>query len=130
MLEALGNAKTIRNDNSSRFGKYVAVQYDADSIIIGASSETYLLERSRVVEIASGERNYHIFYQMLTDGALRERWGLATAEELEALRLPKAWKSLSYLSRTKLFDVPQAACAAGGMDSSREEEQGAPERQS
>ena len=61
VLEAFGNAKTIRNDNSSRFGKYVAVQYDgAEGIIVGASSETYLLERSRVVEIGAGERNHSI----------------------------------------------------------------------
>jgi hypothetical protein len=64
VLEAFGNAKTIRNDNSSRFGKYVAVQYDADGVIVGAASETYLLERSRVVEVGAGERNYHIFYQV------------------------------------------------------------------
>ena len=85
VLEAFGNAKTIRNDNSSRFGKYVAVQYAADSIIIGASSETYLLERSRVVEIGAGERNYHIFYQLLTDGALTRTWGLSAAEEMNYL---------------------------------------------
>ena len=64
VLEALGNAKTIRNDNSSRFGKYVAVQYGVNGGIVGAMTETYLLERSRVVEVSAGERNYHIFYQV------------------------------------------------------------------
>ena len=64
MLEAFGNAKTIRNDNSSRFGKYVAVQYGESGGIVGAVTETYLLERSRVVDVAAGERNYHIFYQV------------------------------------------------------------------
>ena len=85
VLEAFGNAKTIRNDNSSRFGKYVAVQYDANSLIVGAASQTYLLERSRVVEIALGERNYHIFYQLLTDEKLRDKWGLSEAAEMQYL---------------------------------------------
>ena len=64
VLEAFGNAKTIRNDNSSRFGKYVAVQYERNGGIAGAVTDTYLLERSRVVDISTGERNYHIFYQV------------------------------------------------------------------
>ena len=85
VLEAFGNAKTIRNDNSSRFGKYVAVQYDADGLIVGAGSQTYLLERSRVVEIAMGERNYHIFYQLLTDEKLRDKWGLSAAADMQYL---------------------------------------------
>lgn len=76
ILESLGNAKTVRNDNSSRFGKYVAVQYAANGGIVGAATETYLLERSRVVDIAPGERNYHIFYQLLTHVETTSTWRL------------------------------------------------------
>ena len=85
VLEALGNAKTIRNDNSSRFGKYVAVQYGPNGGIVGALTETYLLERSRVVEVSAGERNYHIFYQMLTDERIRAKWNLPPPTELTYL---------------------------------------------
>ena len=77
VLEGFGNAKTIRNDNSSRFGKYVAVQYSGGGFIVGASSETYLLERSRVVECMPGERNYHIFYQLLSDRSICSKWALS-----------------------------------------------------
>ena len=63
LLEAFGNAKTIRNDNSSRFGKFVELQFNKDGRISGAAVRTYLLERSRVVQLTDPERNYHIFYQ-------------------------------------------------------------------
>lgn len=66
LLEAFGNAKTVRNDNSSRFGKFVEIQFSAAGRISGAAVRTYLLERSRVVQTNDPERNYHVFYQVTT----------------------------------------------------------------
>jgi Myosin head (motor domain) len=64
LLEAFGNAKTVRNDNSSRFGKFVEIQFSKEGRISGAAVRTYLLERSRVVQTNDPERNYHVFYQV------------------------------------------------------------------
>jgi hypothetical protein len=63
VLEAFGNAKTLRNDNSSRFGKWIEVDFEG-SKIVGAGVKTYLLEKSRVVGQIDGERNFHIFYDL------------------------------------------------------------------
>ncbi|XP_041356072.1 unconventional myosin-Vb-like [Gigantopelta aegis] len=72
IMEAIGNAKTTRNDNSSRFGKYIEISFNKKHEIIGANMRTYLLEKSRVVFQASNERNYHIFYQLCCSKDLPE----------------------------------------------------------
>ena len=89
ILEAWGNAKTLRNNNSSRFGKYTEMWMNSvDNSIVGASIETYLLEKTRVVHQERNERNYHAFYQLLKG---------APAEILSAYRLDKYAENLESL---------------------------------
>lgn len=87
VMEAFGNAKTTRNDNSSRFGKYIEIMFDDRTNIIGAKIRTYLLERSRLVFQPLKERNYHIFYQLVAGAtdAERESLGLAPVEDFDYL---------------------------------------------
>ncbi|MBE7180816.1 MAG: hypothetical protein INR71_06335, partial [Terriglobus roseus] len=87
IMEAFGNAKTTRNDNSSRFGKYIEIMFNPNTDIIGAKIRTYLLERSRLVFQPLKERNYHIFYQLVAGATDAERaeLGLASVEDFNYL---------------------------------------------
>ncbi|KAF1887475.1 hypothetical protein Lal_00040529 [Lupinus albus] len=94
VLEAFGNAKTIRNNNSSRFGKFVEIQFDNKGRISGAAIRTYLLERSRVCQISDPERNYHCFYFLCA----------APAEEKEKYKLGSP-SSFHYLNQSKCYEL-------------------------
>ncbi|XP_076944168.1 myosin-11-like [Bidens hawaiensis] len=94
VLEAFGNAKTVRNNNSSRFGKFVEIQFDKQARISGAAIRTYLLEKSRVCQISDPERNYHCFYLLCA----------APPEEIKKYKLGDP-RSFRYLNQSKCFEL-------------------------
>ncbi|XP_052306725.1 myosin-9 isoform X5 [Populus trichocarpa] len=94
VLEAFGNAKTAKNNNSSRFGKFVEIQFDKKGRISGAAIRTYLLERSRVCQISDPERNYHCFYLLCA----------APHEEIEKYKLGNP-KSFHYLNQSNCYEL-------------------------
>nr|XP_019706884.1 myosin-17 isoform X3 [Elaeis guineensis] len=94
VLEAFGNAKTVRNNNSSRFGKFVEIQFDKSGRISGAAIRTYLLERSRVCQINDPERNYHCFYLLCA----------APPEDIARYKLGSP-RSFHYLNQSNCFEL-------------------------
>ncbi|PON39406.1 Myosin [Parasponia andersonii] len=94
VLEAFGNAKTVRNNNSSRFGKFVEIQFDKNGRISGAAVRTYLLERSRVCQISDPERNYHCFYLLCA----------APPEDKEKYKLGNP-KEFHYLNQSNCYEL-------------------------
>ncbi|KAK6058401.1 myosin head [Cooperia oncophora] len=83
VLEAFGNAKTVRNNNSSRFGKFIRTHFSAQGKLAGGDIEHYLLEKSRVVRQAPGERSYHIFYQIMSGHNPKLREALKLTHDLK-----------------------------------------------
>ncbi|XP_023742461.1 myosin-12 [Lactuca sativa] len=94
VLEAFGNAKTVKNNNSSRFGKFVEIQFDKQGKISGAAVRTYLLERSRVCQVSDPERNYHCFYMLCA----------APPEDAKKFKLGDP-RSFHYLNQTNCYEV-------------------------
>uniref|UniRef100_A0A452I2Y5 Uncharacterized protein n=1 Tax=Gopherus agassizii TaxID=38772 RepID=A0A452I2Y5_9SAUR len=88
ILEAFGNAKTVKNDNSSRFGKFIRINFDVTGYIVGANIETYLLEKSRAIRQARDERTFHIFYYMIA----------GTGEQMKKDLLLESFNNYTFLS--------------------------------
>ncbi|GMH04098.1 hypothetical protein Nepgr_005937 [Nepenthes gracilis] len=112
VLEAFGNAKTVRNNNSSRFGKFVEIQFDRNGKISGAAIRTYLLERSRVCQVSDPERNYHCFYLLCAaPPEVREKHKLGSSESFHYLNQSKCYKldgvddGQEYIATRRAMDV-------------------------
>ncbi|PKA47048.1 hypothetical protein AXF42_Ash011722 [Apostasia shenzhenica] len=120
LLEAFGNARTVRNDNSSRFGKFVEIQFNATGRISGAAIRTYLLERSRVVQISDRERNYHCFYQLCASGKDAEKYKVGHPSTFHYLNQSKTYE-LDGISSAQEYVKTRRAMDIVGISSSDQE---------
>lgn len=121
VMEAFGNAKTTRNDNSSRFGKYIEILFNKETQIIGAKIRTYLLERSRLVFQPMKERNYHIFYQLVAGAtdAERDELGLLPADDFEYLNQGNA-PVIDGVDDKAEFEATRKSLSTIGVSSSKQ----------
>lgn len=110
ILEAFGNAKTLRNNNSSRFGKLIEIHFSETGKLSGAEIQTFLLEKSRVVQQSEGERSYHIFYQLCAGASpiLREKLNLKNANEFNYLKQSNCY-TISGVDDAEQFHVVMEA---------------------
>jgi myosin-5 len=112
ILESFGNARTLRNDNSSRFGKFVRLFFDpVTGEMIGTSTETYLLEKVRVVNQSKGERNFHIFYELVAGAKKELRKKLLLTDYQRAQDFRYINTGNCYERNDKVDDVAQFAAA-------------------
>jgi len=124
ILEAFGNAKTLRNENSSRFGKFIALQFTSRGELCGAKINTYLLEKVRIVSQSKGERNYHAFYQVVAGANAEEaeRWRLKGGVDAFRFINQSGCTTLKHVSDAEEFAITREAMSTMGI--SHEDQEG------
>nr|VZI31230.1 unnamed protein product [Spirometra erinaceieuropaei] len=115
ILEAFGNAKTIKNDNSSRFGKFIRINFDTSGFIAGANIETYLLEKARVIRQAPDERTFHIFYQLLSSATPALKQNLLITEPAKFSYLSNGILEVPSLDEKQAFAETTEAMSIMGI---------------
>ena len=124
ILEAFGNAKTLRNENSSRFGKFIALQFTSRGELCGAKIKTYLLEKVRIVSQSKGERNYHAFYQVVAGANAEEaeRWRIKGGVDAFRFINQSGCTTLKHVSDAEEFAITREAMSTMGI--SHEDQEG------
>lgn len=118
ILEAFGNARTNRNNNSSRFGKFIKLGFTSTGEMLGAQISTYLLERVRLVSQSKGERNYHIFYELCSGASQEDRaaLGLLDVTEYKYLNTSECYVRLDGVDDAQSYQETRHAMTSIGMD--------------